>query len=479
MRGIRIAVLASIVLAAPAFAAPQVNGVFDMPGVQTNGQLTAGPDGNIWVALQNAVARVTPDGAVKEFTQTDFDKLGSPEGGITAADGAVWVSQPPNGVQSILKITPGDPPVATSFAVTDVDAGATAMALGPDGNIWVGVLGKLVKFPPSDPTNSTPYLFTGLQPKAITASADGTLWVTDGSNGGQLLNVKTDGTPVHDPYPTGGSPQFLAAAPSGQITVSLPINDPQQIGQLVPGGSLTTIDRPIPADPFGVAFGGDGAFWVAMFAGNRLDRVTTDGQLTSLTGFPDVSGQGPRQITTGPGNTLWATLDNPSDPAEPNSKIARITGVEPPPTGGGGGPGPGGGGPGGGTPPLDTTPPTVSAVRLSKAKVPAGTRSISLRFTLSEPGTATVVLSRRAPGKRRGKSCVRPTRKLRKAKACTRLVRLKNLSLNAIAGQNTAKLSLRGRRRGHYVVALTVADTVGNRAAPVTKTLRITKKRPR
>jgi streptogramin lyase len=477
MRGIRIAVLASIVLAAPAFAAPQVNGVFDMPGVQTNGQLTAGPDGNIWVALQNAVARVTPDGAVKEFTQTDFDKLGSPQGGITAADGAVWVSQPPNGVQSILKITPGDPPVATSFAVTDIDAGATAMTLGPDGNIWVGVLGKLVKFPTSDPTQSTVYPFAGLLPKGLAASPDGTIWVTDGSNGGQLLNVKTDGTPVHDPYPTGGSPQFLAAAPSGQITVSLPINDPQQIGQLVPGGSLTTIDRPIPADPFGVAFGGDGAFWVAMFAGNRLDRVTTDGQLTSLTGFPDVSGQGPRQITAGPGNTLWATLDNPSDPAEPNSKIARITGVEPPPTCGG--PGPGGGGPGGGTPPPDTTPPTVSAVGLSKTKVPLGTKSISLRFTLSEPGTATVVLSRRAPGKRRGKSCVKPTRKLRKAKACTRLVRLKNLSLNAIAGQNTAKLSLRGRRRGHYVVALTVADTVGNRAAPVTKTLRITKKRPR
>jgi virginiamycin B lyase len=460
----------------PALAEPQVNGVFDMPGVQTNGQLTAGPDGNIWVVLQKAVARVTPDGTVKEFTKDDFDKLGAPEGAITAAAGAIWVAQPPDGVQSILKITPGDPPVAESFAVTDVDAAATAMTLGPDGNIWVGVAGKLVKFPPSDPVSSTPYLFTGLQPKAIAAGADGTLWVTDGSGDGQLLNVKTDGTPAHDPYPTGGSPQFLATAPSGQVTVSLPINTPQQIGQLVPGGSLTTIDRPIPADPFGVAFGNDGAFWVAMFAGNRLDRVTTDGQLTSLTGFPEVANQGPRQITVGPGNTLWVTLDNPSDLEETNSKIARITGVQPPPPPGGGTAG--GGPPGGGTiPPPDTTPPTVSAVKLSRKKVPAGTKSVSLRFTLSEPGTATIVLSRRAAGRRRGKACVKPTRKLRRAKPCTRLVRAKTLRLSALAGQNTAKLSLRGQRRGRYVVALTVADTAGNRAAPVNRTLVIAARR--
>ena len=55
---------------------------------------------------------MTPDGTVNEFKSADFDKLGNPEGGIAAADGAIWVSQPQDGVQSILKITPGDPPTA-------------------------------------------------------------------------------------------------------------------------------------------------------------------------------------------------------------------------------------------------------------------------------------------------------------------------------------------------------------------------------
>src|SRR6476659_5106612 len=190
MRGIVAVVAATTALlwAPAALAEPHVEFHKPMAGVKTNGQLTVGPDNNIWVALDNAVGRVTPDGTVTIFKQADFDKLGNPEGAITTADGAVWLSQPPNGVQSILKITPGDPPTAESFPVTDIDAGSTAMALGSDGNIWVGVPGKLVKFPPSNPTDSTVYPFTGLQPKCMAASPDGTLWVADSGAPG-LLNV--------------------------------------------------------------------------------------------------------------------------------------------------------------------------------------------------------------------------------------------------------------------------------------------------
>ena len=38
-----------------AAAAPKVDGVFPLAGVTTNGQLTVGPDGNVWVALEQAV----------------------------------------------------------------------------------------------------------------------------------------------------------------------------------------------------------------------------------------------------------------------------------------------------------------------------------------------------------------------------------------------------------------------------------------
>jgi hypothetical protein len=335
------------------------------------------------------------------------------------------------------------------------------------------VPGKLVKFPTSDPTNSTVYTFAGVSPKCMSASPDGTLWVAD-ATGQALLNVTTNGTLVHEAYPTGSAPQCLAASTTGQVTVGLPVNSPQQIGQLAPGGTVQTIDRPNGSDPFGVAFGADGAFWVAEFAGHRLARVTTDGQLTTLAIPDDVSTRGPRQITTGPNNTLWATLDDPSDPAEPNSRIAKISGVDPPATGEGGG---GGGGPGGGTPPPDTTPPVVTAAALSKTRLPFGTKTVTLRFTLSEGGSAQLILSRHLPGRRRGAACVKPTRKLRKAKRCTRLVRVKTVKANAVAGANAVRIAIKGLRRGHYGVTLAVADSAGNRANPVTRTFTITKKK--
>jgi streptogramin lyase len=464
-----------MVSAAPVAAAPAVDGIFDIPGdagVQNNGQLTVGPDGNIWVALDSAVAKVTPDGTVTVFGSTELnDTLGNPTGGITSAGGFIWVSQGVSvGKQTIVKIPPAAPATATGVAVADIDAGATAMTTGPDGNVWVGLTNKIVRFTPTDPPAPIKFEKPLLSPKGMTSASDGTLWVTDTQNGGRLLNVTTGGADT--PYIVGGQPQFLAAGPSGQIAFSNPNNAPQQIGLLSPGGTAQLLDRPAGSDPFGVTFGNDGAYWIAEFAGNRLARVTTDGQLTTLAGFPDapLGTQGPRQITVGPNNTLWATIDKPGD--APNSKIARITGVESPPVTNPG-PTPGDQTPTN-TPPPPPPPPDTTAPQLSLVTV---TRTgTTLRFTLSEAGTARAVLARAAAGKRRGKACVKPTRKLRKAKRCTRFVRVKVVSAPAIAGQNAIRLP-KQTRPGRYRVVITATDAAGNRGTPVTRAFTVNKKR--
>jgi streptogramin lyase len=468
-----LAVLAALPVASAA-GAPRFDQAFELPNVQTNGQLTLGPDGNIWVSLDGAVGRVTPAGGVTEYTSTDLPNvLAFPTGAITSGAGFIWVGQS-GGNDPLVKIPPGNPAGATGVPVAGLGSLGSAMTTGPDGNIWFAVNDKIVKFAPSNPAGATTYDAPGLVPRGIATATDGTLWVTDTANGGRLLNVTTNGTVT--PHTVGGQPQFVGGgASNGQVAFGNPNSAPQQIGLLTASATTPiTLDRPNGSDPFGVTFGNDGAFWIAEFAGNRLARVTTDGQLTTLTGFPTLSGQaiGPRQITTGPNNTLWATLDTPGDATK--SKIARITGVEPPPATTT--PPPDGGTPGGNTPPPDTIAPTVSAAGFARSTVKAGTKTVVFRFTLSEAGSAKLVLSRRLPGRRRGARCVKPTRRLRGAKRCTRLVPVRTATIAAIAGSDTIRLRVRGLPAGRYVATLTVADAAGNAAAPITRKLRIVRR---
>ncbi len=471
------------VAAAPANAAPQVSGVFDLPGVATNSQLTVGPDGDVWVALDQAVGRVSPAGSVTVLQAGDLGgTIGFPAGGITSADGFIWVSQTPGaGKEALVKIPPANPGAAAGVPGTGIAAGSTAVTTGPDGNVWVATAGKITKVPPGNPATATSYPVTGLAPKALATSGDGTLWVTDTGNGGRLLNVTTTGSVTS--YAAGGTqPQFLAASPTGQVVYGLPNNSPQQIARLVPGGLPLLTDRPSGSDPFGVTYGADGAFWVAEFAGNRLARVTPDGTLTTLGGLPVVAGQGPRQLTAA-GTTLWVTLDKPGDSAL--SKIARVVGVDPPapvqPT-----PPPGPSLPAGG----DVTPPVVS-LTLSRARfrpaagstaIGAATRrtaaGTTLSVQLSERAAVRLPVARALAGRRVGGRCVKPTTRNRRAAArCARWTTVRTLTRTLPAGTTkvafTARFAGRALPAGAYRIAATATDTAGLRgtAAPVRFTI--------
>ena len=486
MPAIRLLLVASAValtaaFAGPAHAAPQVSGVFDLPGVATNSQLTVGPGGDVWVALEQAVGRVSPTGSVTVLASGDLgDTIGFLTGGITTAGGFVWVSQSPGaGKEALVKIPPANPGAAAGVPGTGITAGSTAVTTGPDGNIWVATSGQVTKVPPSDPASATSYPVAGLTPKAMTASGDGTLWVTDTDNGGRVLNLTTAGAAT--PYTVGGQPQFLAASPGGQVVFGNPNNDPQQIGRLLPGGLPLTLDRPSGSDPFGVAYGADGAFWVAEFAGNRLARVTPDGVLTTLGGMPVVAGQGPRQLTAAPGNTLWVTLDKPGDSAL--SKIARVIGVDPPsaPAQPSVDPGflPGG----------DTTAPVIAlALSRTRFRAAAGSTALSaakrraaagttLSVRLSERASVSLPVARGLTGRRAGGRCVKPTTRTRRAARCTRWTTVRTLKRTLPGGTTkigfTARFSGRALPAGLYRISATATDGANLRgsAAPVRFTI--------
>lgn len=297
-------------LTLPANADPVVDGQFSVSGVGTNNQIAAGPDGNVWVTLDatNDVARIAPNGAVTEF---DTANLTSSVGLTAGPDGNIWVTQP----GGVARFSPGDPDSAVKFAIAAI-TDPRAITTGPDGNLWTASADKVIKIPVANPAGFTSFAATGVTgARWIAPGSDGNLWVAD-FGGQQIVRVTPAG--VGTAFPTGGGPQGVAGGPNGQVAYSNPTADPQTVGRIQSPGPPESTPTPL-ADPFGVVLGNDGAYWFAQFATNNLGRLTTQGQYSTL---PIAPGTGPRQLTAGPNNTLWVTLDQ----AE---KVARVTGVAP------------------------------------------------------------------------------------------------------------------------------------------------------
>ena len=176
------------------------------------------------------------------------------------------------------------------------------------------------------------------------------------------------------------------------------------LGRVGPaGGPQYTTDTGGDAG-FGIVLGTDGAYWAPRFPKNSVGRLTTSGLYTTPIALP--AGSGPRRIAVGAGNTLWVTL-------ETSKQIARITGVDPP---------------AGGTAPTTPGAPDRVKPRLSRLRVNAAKRRLSVR--LSEAATLRITIERRAYGKRRGRKCLAPKRG-RKGRRCVRYVKVRSLRRRA------------------------------------------------
>ncbi len=110
--------------------------------------------------------------------------------------------------------------------------------------------------------------------------------------------------------------------------------------------------------------------------------------------------------------------------------------------------------------------PTPVAARAKRHR-----KGTTFVFRSSEAGTATLKISRARPGRRRGKRCVKPTRKNRRAKRCTRYIAVKPSLKRAVAAGPTAvpfsgRIGRKALKPGKYRVAVVVADAAGNRSKP-------------
>jgi Tol biopolymer transport system component len=128
----------------------------------------------------------------------------------------------------------------------------------------------------------------------------------------------------------------------------------------------------------------------------------------------------------------------------------------------------------------DTTAPVVTRLAMTNrrfavakghtaATAKKAKKGTAFRFTLSESATTRIVIARKSAGRRKGKRCVKPTAKLRKARRCTRFITAATLRRSKTRqGANKVAYSGRIEKRslppGSYRATLTATDPAGNRS---------------
>ncbi len=119
--------------------------------------------------------------------------------------------------------------------------------------------------------------------------------------------------------------------------------------------------------------------------------------------------------------------------------------------------------------PPDRAPPKLTALKVSPGRLRVGARA-SIRFTLTEAARVRMRVERALAGKRRGRSCVKPTRRLRRARSCTRYVSAGTITASGRPGANrvpfTGRIGRRALRPGRYRLTVTAIDPARNASKP-------------
>ena len=104
--------------------------------------------------------------------------------------------------------------------------------------------------------------------------------------------------------------------------------------------------------------------------------------------------------------------------------------------------------------------PIFASAAATRRKHKKGT---AFRYALSEAATVKIVISQRASGRRKGKGCVAPTRKLRHARACTRIILNGTLTRRSHQGANTVafsgRIAAKPLKPGSYQARLSATDS--------------------
>jgi virginiamycin B lyase len=455
--------------------------------------ITGGPDGNVWFTEKNAVklGRLNPNLPASVTNPVDFATGGAaPYDIISGGTDTLWMTDQGNG--KLYKVTnlAANPPTITAQAV--VLAAPTGLALGPDNDIWVNQMaGSVQRVKPDGTADGAAIVTGGTNLNSIAKNADGSLmFVTDlndgpaGNNG--LIKITTGATKTATAITIGANkgPRGVVNGSDNKMYFAESGTAGEKIGRVNADGTGFAETSALTGgvtDPEGLSLGQDGNVYVAAFNGAQIGQVTP--ALGAITQFKTgITGPtGPREIAMGADKNEWFTN-------ETNNKVDRLTVDAPPPP-----PTPGGGGSSSSTGAASgtsatTTPPApvdnsgtpqVSNVALSPARFRVGAQATAvsaaakgsvktgttITYLLTKDATATLQFEHALPGRKRGSGCVRPNRRNRTGKKCTRFAVKGSITRAGTQGQNavpfSGRIGSRALAPGRYRVGIAATDAQG------------------
>jgi streptogramin lyase len=261
--------------------------------------IVAGPDGNVWFTKQGGIGKVTPSGTASEYGVPN----GGDSGGLTTGpDNNLWFTQPLH--NKVTRATTA--PAFTDYAVPTAGSGAFAITVGPDKNLWftepastankIGMLttaGKFTEYPiPTASANA----------RAITAGPDGNVWFAE-LDARKIGKITPAGAITEYPVPSGGGPADIVAGPDGNLWFTEP-GTVNAVGRITPSGGISEYVVPTAgSDPTGIAVGPDKNLWFTELSANKIGRVS------NLTGGGNVQSSMPSAGAPPPLGTTTCTTD--------------------------------------------------------------------------------------------------------------------------------------------------------------------------
>ena len=232
------------------------------------------------------IGRITTAGVVTNLYPT-LTAGAAPTAIAMGPDGNLWFSE--SGASQVGRITTAG--VMTEFPLPDTTRNFD-IAPGP-GGLWVPLFGAP---PPPQIDADYPIPFAGL-PYEIASGSDGALWFASNN---QLGRSTTAGTITAFPLGYGGFAQSVVSGPDGNLWFTDPN---QKIGRMTTAGVVTTFTT--VGDPTRLAVGPDGALWFTEGGANRIGRMTTAGVVTNE--FPIPVNAHAQGIVAGPDGNIWFT----------------------------------------------------------------------------------------------------------------------------------------------------------------------------